>query len=411
LLERNTVAQSFLQIESRSVAPNKFALFEYGFRPFFIAAGLFAIVSILLWMGVTLYAMPLMGSEAVGDLHWHAHEMIYGFSMAVIAGFLLTAVSNWTGVAGFRGTGLMLLTMCWLAARVALLFPSMLAIQLAAMFDTLFLLGLIVVFAWPAFRVRQWKQLGIFAKLLLIFATHFLFYAGVLGVLEQGTTWGIYGGLYVVLGLLFAMVRRVVPFFIQNGVKEDFKARNWVWLDVGSMVLFLLWSILDVFFPEYGSVIAGLSVALVLIHVLRLQGWYTPGIWKAPLLWSLFIGYLFLIAGFVLKAAAIWLGSSEMLALHAFAVGGVGLIGLGMMARVVLGHTGRNVFDPPKIVNPMLVLLAAGSVVRVFLPLLNETHYIWWLAISQSLWLAAFAIFLWLYAPMLVRSRVDGKPG
>lgn len=154
-----------------------------------------------------------------------------------------------------------------------------------------------------------------------------------------------------------------------------------------------------------------MSVALALIHALRLQGWYTPGIWKAPLLWSLFIGYLFLIAGFVLKAAAIWLGSAEALALHAFAVGGVGLIGLGMMARVVLGHTGRNVFDPSKIVSPMLALLVASSFVRVFLPLLDETHYAWWLGISQILWVVAFAIFLWLYAPMLVRSRIDGKPG
>ncbi len=404
------MAQTFLQIETHSGPRSGFALFEYGFRSFFLAAAIFAVFSVLLWMGALVFALPLL-DDPLSNLHWHAHEMIYGFTMAIIAGFLLTAVSNWTGVPGFRGVGLAVLTLCWLLARLALLLPALWSVAFAAVFDTLFLLGLIMVFSRPVFQVRQWKQIGLLSKLLLILLTNLLFYAGVFGGVEQGIEWGIYGGLYVVLGLLFAMVRRVVPFFIQNGVKESFKARNWLWLDMASMTLFLLWAILDVFFADYRDVIAGLSVALVFIHLLRVQGWYTPGIWRAPLLWSLLLGYLFLIAGFALKAAAVWLGSSEMAVLHAFAFGGVGLIGLGMMARVVLGHTGRNVFDPPKIVGPMLAILALGAIVRVFLPLFDVQHYLWWMGLSQVLWVAAFVVFLWVYAPMLIRPRIDGKPG
>ncbi len=404
------MAQSFIQIETRTGPPTGFALFELGFRPFFLFGGLFAVLSILAWMGIYLFSVPLI-AEPIGGVFWHAHEMIYGFVVAVIAGFLLTAVSNWTGADGYRGVGLALLLLSWLLPRIALLFSGPLAIAVAALFDSLFMLGLVVIFSRPVFQVKQWKQMGILSKLILLWVTNLLFYAGTLGQLEQGMEWGIYGGLYVTLGLLFAMARRVVPFFIQNAVKESFKARNVLWLDMASMILFLLWAVLDIFYAEYGNAIAALSVALVLIHLLRLQGWHTPGIWKAPLLWSLYVGYLFLVAGFALKAMAIWTNTSQAMALHAFAYGGLGLMILGMMARVVLGHTGRSVLQPSKVIGPMLGLLLLGALARVFLPLLDAGHHTLWMGLSQVLWMIAFAVFVVLHAPMLLRPRIDGKRG
>ena len=147
-----------IQIDN-SRKPPAFALFELGFRPFFGAAGLFAVIAMLLWMFMYVFSqqLPLSGIQQVT---WHAHEMIYGYAMAVVAGFLLTAVGNWTGVPGIRGTALAALFALWFVARVAWFFPGNISVALAATADCLFMLGLIAGATLPVIRVRQWKQLG-----------------------------------------------------------------------------------------------------------------------------------------------------------------------------------------------------------------------------------------------------------
>jgi uncharacterized protein involved in response to NO len=397
-----------LQIEERS-APPSFALFELGFRPFFSGAGLFAVLSILLWMAIYVFSVPLAPAGLAGTL-WHAHEMVFGYAMAVVAGFLLTAVGNWTGIRGLRGSALAALLLLWAIARVAYFLPVPWALTLAAVADLLFALGLIAGVSLPVFRVRQWTQLGVITKLWLMLLCNAIFYAGALGYLDQGIRWGLYTGIYIILALIFTMARRVVPFFIERGVDEAFSARNRRWVDFGSLVLFAAWAVLDVF-SRQAVLVALLSLPLVAIHVLRMRDWYTPGIWKAPLLWSLYLGYGFLVLGFVLKALSVWPGISPTLALHAFAVGGIGLITIGMMSRVALGHTGRNVFDPPKVLVPMFALVVLGALTRVVAPIIDGSHYTFWIAASQVMWMLGFGIFSAVYVPILIRPRVDGRPG
>ncbi len=389
--------------------PPAFALFELGFRPFFSAAGLFAVIAMLLWMLMYVFSRQV----SLAGLHqasWHAHEMIYGYAMAVVAGFLLTAVRNWTGIATLHGAALASLFVLWLAARVAWFLPGELSIPVAAVAEGLFMLGLITGVSLPVIRARQWKQLGIISKLWLILAANGLFYAGLLGYLGQGERWGLYAGLYMILALIFVMARRVLPFFIERGVDETYSSNNRMWIDIASLVLFLIWAVMDVF-TRQTSVIAWVSVALFALHAWRLLDWHTPGIWKRPLLWSLYLGYGFLTFAFLLKALSIWQGLSSSLALHTFAVGGIGLMTIGMMSRVALGHTGRDVFNPPGILAAIFMLVILAAIVRVALPLADPARYTIWIAMSQVFWMLGFALFSAVYIPQLVRPRIDGRPG
>jgi uncharacterized protein involved in response to NO len=398
-----------MQIEERSARP-RFALFELGFRPFFSMAGIFAVFGMLVWMLIYLFSVswPLAGLDPVT---WHAHEMIYGYAMAVVAGFLLTAVSNWTGIRTWHGVPLAVLLACWFVARAAWMLPYAGSLPLAATADMLFMLGLVIGVSLPVIRARQWKQLGIVSKLGLMVLANGLFYAGALGLMEQGIYWGLYLGLYLLLGLIFVMARRVLPFFIERGVKEDFKLRERQWLDVASLVLFFSWAVIDILTHQSSSLLAWLSLGLAALHVQRLIDWHTPGIWQQPLLWSLYLAYAFLVSGFLLKAFSIWLGLSPYPSLHAFTVGGIGLMTVGMMSRVTLGHTGRNVFEPPRVVAFLFAAVVLAMFARVVLPLIDGGHYILWIGISQVAWIAGFAMFSMLYVPYLVRPRIDGRPG
>ena len=385
------------------------ALFNLGFRPFFLGAGLFAALAMGLWSGVYLGGWQLALAQMT-PITWHAHEMLYGYTMAVIAGFLLTAVRNWTDRATASGARLALLVALWAAARGLALFEGSGAGRMMALADLSFQLALLVELARPLVQARQWRQSGILAKVALLVVTNGLFYLGLLGYLDRGIHWGLYGGLYLIIGLILTMGRRVIPFFTERGVGYPVSLVNRRWVDVASLVVFLGFVVLDVFTP-YRVAAAGCALILLALHGLRLWGWYTPGIWRKPLLWSLYLAYGFIVAGFPLYALSVFTGVTPYLAVHAFALGGIGLITLGMMARVALGHTGRDVQHPPRAVVWPLALLTASALLRVFAPLLLPGLYSHWIVASQLLWIAAFGVFVALYWPILGRPRVDGRPG
>ncbi|HED19816.1 MAG TPA: NnrS family protein, partial [Gammaproteobacteria bacterium] len=327
----------------------------------------------LIWFAVYSQgiSLPLAGLTPVT---WHAHEMIYGYSLAVVAGFLLTAVGNWTGRPMLSGWPLLLLFLCWLLARLSLLAGGSTYLLVAAIFDLLFLAGLILAITVPIVRARLWPNLTIVVKLILLLTGNLVFFLGAAGRLEHGVYWGLYSGLYLVLALIFMLSRRVLPFFIENGVGYPVKLRNSKWVDIISLVLFTGFWIAELVQPN-GLTVAVLAVSLFILHLWRWLGWYTAGIWKKPLLWSLYLAYAAIIAGFALKAAVYVVGISPYPGLHAFAVGGVGMMTLGMMARIALGHTGRSVFEPPPGLGWMFMVLGAAALVRVVLPLLDAAHY------------------------------------
>jgi uncharacterized protein involved in response to NO len=383
------------------------ALLNLGFRVFFAAASVFSVLAVLGWLGVYVLGWPW--PQQIPAVTWHAHEMVFGYAVAVIAGFLLTAVKNWTGIQTLHGLPLLLLVLAWLSGRVLLLAGTDTTLVWAALADCTFNAALVLAIAWPVFRVRQWQQLGILSKLLLLMFSNMLFYAGLLGLYPGTEQAGLYSGVYLVMALIFVMARRVLPFFIERGMDHPVTLTNRKWLDNASLLVFLAFWIADILRPD-SLPVALLAVALFVLHAMRLAGWYVSGILRRPLLAVLYLGYGWLVFGFALKAAVPVTGISPALALHAFSYGGIGMFTLGMMARVTLGHTGRSLEAPPVLAWIVGVMLV-GTLLRVLLPLLDAGHYLWWIGLSQLLWMLAFTLLLLAYLPMWLSPRVDGQPG
>lgn len=399
-----------LRINDTAATPtNRKALFNLGFRPFFVGAALHALLAMLAWMAIYVFGAGLL-QTALPPISWHAHEMIYGYGMAVIAGFLLTAVRNWTGIPTLNGWPLVFLFALWACARLTPFLDITGGLYAMAALDLAFVLFLLAAVVVPIVRARQWRQLGVATKLVLLGAGNACFYAGLLGWSGQGIRIGIYGGFYLIIALILTMSRRLIPFFAERGVGYPVQLKNRRWLDIASLLLFVLFLVLDVF-AGLKQPAAVASLGLFVLHAIRLHGWFTRGILHYPLLWSLYAGYAFIVAGFALYTAAVYSGISPFLSVHAFAVGGIGTVTLAMMARVALGHTGRNVHQPPKTVTYILLALLVAAVIRVFLPLLDIEHYRWWIAGSQVFWILAFAGFLLVYFPFLLKPRIDGQPG
>ena len=329
--------------------------------------------------------------------------------MAVAAGFLLTAVRNWTHLPTPSGYPLAGMATLWLAARVAgWMIPGQVLPML--LLDLMFDVWFIVAILRPILRAKQHDQIGIASKVVLLTLANLCFYLGVSGVLEQGIVWGLYLGLYFLLALVFTMARRVLPFFIERGVGYPVKLMNRIWIDRSSLVLFVLFLIADVFWRNV-PVTAALAGLLFAIHTMRLAGWYTHGIWNKPLLWVLYAGYGGATFGFLLKALAPFFPISPSLAVHAFAVGGIGMITAGMMARIALGHTGRDIQRHSRLLAPIFMSLSAAFVARVLLPVIAPAHYLLWIGLAQAAWLISFALFVWVYTPILVKPRADGMAG
>lgn len=384
-------------------------LFRLGFRAFFLAAAVFAVFSMAIWMANYVFAVEFLFSAMPPHL-WHAHEMIFGYTMAVVAGFLLTAIKNWTGVEVLRGRPLAFLLAIWMLARILPYTGFQLPTIVTAAIDCAFLLLLVIVCLRPVLKVKQYKQLGIISKLFLLLLCNLVFYLGLNGDIDNGVQWGLYSALYIIIALILVMMRRVMPMFIKNGIEGEIEIKNHAFLDNASLLLLLCLWVLDVF-TAYTHFMALTAALLALLHAVRLSGWYTSRIWPKPLLWVLVVAYGFIIAGFASKALSVYFAVSPFISVHAFTVGGIGLVTIGMMSRVSLGHTGRDVFNPPAIVLWIFLLLLLAAVVRVVFPLFNMSMYVYWVGLSQVLWIVAFAIFIIVYAPMFLTSRVDGRDG
>lgn len=382
----------------------KNALWSRGFRPFFIGAVVFAIIAMSHWMAVFLFHFPIE-LERVSVYQWHAHEMIFGYAMAVVAGFLLTAAWNWTGRETARGAFLAALFLAWAAARVAMMSGTGL-LAYAAAADLAFLAGLFFAIARPVVQVRQGRQAPVLTMLALLILARLSFYLGAAGLLPSGVYLGVHGGLYLVLAMVLFMGRRVIPFFTQRGVGYPVEIRNERWNDIATLVVYPLFMISELFWP-YRISGAILAAVLFALNSRRLMGWHTLGVWQKPLLWGLFLSFTMINLGFLLRALMPVTTIPPLLPVHAYAVGGIGMITVSMMARVTLGHTGRNVHQSP----PVLVLLLGGmlltTVIRIFLPLADPSWHRVWIGAAGAAWIACFALFGLVFIPMLLRRRAD----
>lgn len=390
-----------------------------GFRIFFLGSAIFAIITMLLWHLVLNGVLTFHGAN-LNPVYWHAHEMIFGYALAVIAGFLLTAVKAWTGVPMPSNWRLLAIFMLWALARIYwALSPALPSMQIGAMTaDVLFWLAVSTVVVRAVLLVRQTRQMGIVAKLLLLLACHCLFDVGVWLGQSQWQSTALYLALFLVIGVVFTIGRRVLPFFIEKGIfaNQDgtpsgivVKLPNSLWLDRGSLLAFLGLS-LSVLLHLDAWIVSILASLTAIIHAKRLMGWYHRAIWQKPLLWSLYVSFWVMVLSLLLMAILPWLGLNSSLGLHALALSGIGMTTIAMMARVSLGHTGRNIHQPPKLFVWLFVLMVFCLLLRVFVPMWTD-DYVRVLAYSQACWVISFALFLWAYTKMLISPRIDGIMG
>lgn len=382
--------------------------FALGFRPFFLAAGVYAVALMALWL------LVLRGKLELGMLPpfvWHGHEMLFGFTVAVIAGFLLTAAQNWTGIRTPSGTPLAALFLLWLAGRLAFLAPGLPA-GLAALVDLSFLPALALALAVPILKAKQLHNYPFPLMLLMLTAANALVHLEALG---WTTSWplssaslGLHLATYVVVTMMVMMGGRVIPSFTDNKLRT--RARRWKTIEILVPVTTLS-ALLAALVASDSTITALLAAAAATVHVIRLAGWYTPKLWSVPLLWVLHLGYAWIALGFALLAlSAAGFSMAAVSSLHAFTAGGIGVLTLGMMARVSLGHSGRTL-EPASVMSWAFVAINLAALLRVALPLILPGIYMQSMMTAGLAWMIAFALFVVIYAPMLLRPRVDGKPG
>jgi uncharacterized protein involved in response to NO len=384
----------------------RIALFNLGFRPFFLLAGISACLLVPLW--IYAYTGGDLHSGYYPDVVWHGHEMVFGYAVAVIAGFLLTAVRNWTGIQTPGGNALAGLVMLWLAGRMVPFLAGMLPHGMIAAVDLAFLPVLAVTLSVPLLRSRQQHNLVFLFVLAALTMANLMVHLEILGLAQATATRGIRFAVYLIVLLIAILGGRVIPFFTERGIAGAV-TRRWKTVEYLSFVALIVLMALD---PADAAPVAVVVVAMLATigHAIRLFGWYQRTVWSVPLLWVLHLGYAWLVAGFLLTALSAGGLANPVLAIHAFTTGGIGTLTLGMMARVALGHTGRALHVGATITWAFVFANLAG-ISRVFLPLLSPGRYSEWVALAGVLWTGAFAIFVISYARVLIQPRVDGRPG
>ncbi|MGH7890742.1 MAG: NnrS family protein [Thermodesulfobacteriota bacterium] len=390
-------------------ADNNFSIFESAYRPFFILATVSSLFYMTLW--TALYTLKLrLNFENISPTMWHAHEMLFGYAIAVITGFMLTIEKYRFGAFISKKSALIILIILWILARVfiSLTLITDISWKTGAVLDCLFILILTIRISYPVIRGKDREKTGLAAHMALITISNVVFYLGVLGLLPDGQRWGVYSALFLVVSTILLMGRKMIPLFIRNGLDFKFEPRNWRVIDILSVFFFVSFFFSELFFAS-GKLVSIISGRLALIYSVRLYGWYSSKIWKKPMLWVLFVAYAWIAIGFGLKFLSLYFNIPELPALHSFTYGGIGIMTVGFMSRVTLGHTGRNVFAPPKIVFWIFTVLLAGAIVRVFLPIIDSGNYLIWIAISQILWILSFLIFAIVFLPMLWKPSIEKK--
>ena len=378
--------------------------FSVGFRPFFLGASLIAVLSMLIWMLLVVVGQTdwLIFSQLL-PMHWHAHEMIYGYAIAVVAGFLLTAVSHWTGLPTAENRLLAILFFSWVAARIFMLTGP---ITLAASFDIVFMLQLVYHIVKPIVKVRQWRQLLVVLVLVSLLLGNLFFYLGLLGIYHSGISIGIYLGFYLIIGMILLIGRRIIPSFINSGIESKTIFPELLIIDAGIAVGYVVFVLNQVILHIWILGVAS-SAILFLFCSLRILSWHHRAIWDKPLLWSLYVSYGSIAVGFLLYSISYLNLLSPYIALHLLAIAGVAFISLSMMSRVSLGHTGRNIHNPPPLLAMSFYLLSLAALIRVMGPVILSGSYSALIFISQICWIAAFSLFAYIYLPILIGPRAD----
>lgn len=395
------------EIQETSNTSTGKVLLSFPFRIFFLLAAIYAALLIPLWLGIVFMGTPDITPLPI--LIWHSHEIVFGVVAAAIAGFMLTAICTWTGCSPLTNYRLCAFVLLWLAGRIAMFFPANMNASLVAIIDLVFFALLFVYVTTVLVRHRNWRNLPMSALLLLFFGANSLVHWGLvfsdITIANAGKTLSL---LILMLMLVF-VGGRIIPAFTGNwlvrvGYGKD-KVRSIKKLDIASITLTAL-IIPAEFLPLAVSLKAGIPLLASLLLLLRLQGWQGWLCWKEPLLWILHLAYFWLVLAIFLKGLTpLVTAITTSVWVHVLGLGAVGTMIIGVMTRVALGHTGRQLQLPRcAVISYYLITLSAFCRLLYGLGVHTDTLV---LIASGIAWSAAFTIFLITYWPILSRERIS----
>lgn len=398
-----------MQIIDRAQEEKIPPLFRLAFRPFFIGAAIYAVISIALW-GMFWAGNSHVSQFMYGNpLWWHSHEMLFGFSGAVIVGFLLTAVQTWTGQTGVKGAKLAFLFSLWLIARLGLMVATPSYVWM--IIDCAWIIVATLFLAMPIIKVKQWRNLFFVPVLIMFTLLNIKYHLMVLKVIPYDLKATALMTLTIIAAVVIVVGGRVIPFFTSRGTKTETITRIPM-LEYAALIpiwILLIFTFFPVTVPS--SLLAATYLIAAVTNLVRMCRWRSFKTITVPLLWSLHGAYLSMIIGLA------WLGGSYInhsmnptIGIHIIAIGGIGAMILAMMARVSLGHTGRKLQIGRWMIIAFISLfgsLLARTLFVVVMPVATIDAYV----ISAVLWVIAFTIFAIVYFPVLTKARVDGHPG
>lgn len=379
-----------------------FALWNLGFRPFYLLASLFSASSVLLWAAQFSGLLP---SAYLSGPLWHAHEMLFGYATAIIGGFLLTAVGSWTKRPTPSGRPLMALAALWVAGRVLLLTPLAMA---AALANAAFPLAVAVAIGIPLWQARNTRNYFFVGLLVVLGALIFAVHLALQGRVAWPAIQGLALALDVVLFIMAVVAGRVVPMFTNNGIPgvRAVRQASVEKAALGAIILLFIGDLLQL--PP--TVTGALALVGALAHGWRLLLWQPWRTASTPLVWILHASYAWIVVHLALRGIAAFGLLAPSYATHALTVGAIGGLTLGMMTRTARGHTGRPlVADGWE--TAIFLLIEAAAIIRVFAGIVSPSLYLPSIQFSGLLWAAAFAVYALRYWPVLTRPRLDGKPG
>ena len=385
-------------------------LFSMGFRPFFIAASLYAAFALVEW--VLMYAGHRLPHAWDNGMAWHAHEMIFGFVAAVIGGFLLTAVPNWTKSQPVHGRPLAALLCVWLVGRVVMHVGSAMPWPLVAAIDMLFLPAIALSLLPAVVRGRSIRNYVFFVILGVLTLLNGVIHAGVHGVvLWLDPEAALQAAVVLVVLMIVILGGRVIPMFTRNALKlsgADVEMKVFPPLERASIASVVFLAALSIGGFGESSLAGWVSILASILLSVRMAGWFGHRTLTMPIVWVLHVAYGWIVLGLLAYGSAVLFKPSlAIIALHVLTIGGIGTMTLGMMSRVSLGHTGRGLRAPDTVVAAYVILqLAVLARIAGGLDLVDYTGAV---AVSGILWSVAFGLFALVYLPILLRPRIDER--
>ena len=384
-------------------------LLAWGFRPFFLAAGVWGVVAVTAWIAALAGHSVL--PESLPPALWHGHEMLFGFVGAAVAGFLLTAVPNWTGTPAVVGRPLGIAVGAWLLGRAGFWFADALPAWLVAGADVAFLPILAVLAGRPILASGNRRNLPFPVLIAAMAAGNIMVHAEIMGAAE--TAWpGTLLAAYAVAAMLALVGGRIGPNFTMNALRArgiDADAAPVPWIERSWGPVMALTATADML--GLGAMAGAGALALGVLFALRMRRWRTLDTLKEPIVWVLHLGHGWLAAAFlIIGLAGLVEGLEPRTVMHALFIGAFATMILAVMTRAALGHTGRPL-KVAAIIVPAYGLVGVAAVLRVFLPWAAPDGTAFWIEAAGVAWIAAFAIYVAVYFPILTRPRVDGRPG